>query len=168
LTHALGVAVMAVAALVPGAFTVACSGRWAEAGDSGNDAASDAGLARVSPGDEFLLTYAPTYAAVYDEVLAQSCALAFCHAGQGDYLQITSKGQGYQALVNAPARGPQCTLTGLKRVVPGHPETSLLYLKITNPPCGSKMPLSYGDGGSLDPRQIDQIAQWIEAGALNN
>jgi len=56
----------------------------------------------------------------------------------------------------------------LKRVDPGNPDASLLYLKITNPPCGSKMPLSYGTSGSLDPLQIAQIGAWIEAGAPDN
>jgi hypothetical protein len=112
-------------------------------------------------------TYAPTYCAVYGEVLAQTCALEFCHAGQADYLQITGKDEAYTALVDAQAQGPTCAT--FKRVDPGHPESSLLYLKITSPPCGSKMPLVYaGLSGNLDPRQIDQIGRWIEAGAPNN
>jgi hypothetical protein len=138
-----------------------CSGHG---NGSGQEGAGDAGSAPATDGAP---TYAPTYTAVYGEVLSQSCALAFCHAGQADYLQITSKDEGYRALVNAPAQGPGCA--GLQRVDPGHPETSLLYLKITSPPCGSKMPLLYtGLSGSLDPPQVDQIGQWIEAGALNN
>jgi hypothetical protein len=114
-------------------------------------------------------TYAPTYSAIYCEILSQSCALAFCHAGTGDYLIITDEKQAYGELVNAPAAGPNCSPSDLKRVDPGHPDRSLMYLKITNPPCGAKMPLLYGDvSGSLDPQPIDQIRQWIEAGALNN
>jgi len=119
--------------------------------------------------DEVAPPYAPTYAAIYDQVLLPNCALVFCHAGTGDYLVITNKDDGYAALVNQPAQGPECAPTGLKRVEPGHPEASLFYLKVTNPPCGSKMPLLYADAsGSLDPRQIDQIGQWIDAGAPNN
>ena len=98
-----------------------------------------------------------------------SCALAFCHAGASDYLVITSKEDAYPALVDAVASGAECAPTGLKRVNPEHPETSLLYLKVTDPPCGSKMPILYtGVIGSLDPRQVDQIKQWINSGAPNN
>jgi hypothetical protein len=139
--------------------------------DSGRDvldAARDASPV-VFSGDEFVPTYAPTYSAIYDEVLLRNCALVFCHAGTSDYLVITNKDEGYGALVAAPAQGPTCAPTGLKRVNPGHPESSLMYLKITRPPCGSKMPLVYGSpDGSLDPAQIDQIGQWIDAGAPNN
>ena len=110
----------------------------------------------------------PTYTAVYEQVLEPNCALPFCHAGSGDYLQLASMAVGYASLVDAAAQGPDCAKLGLNRVDPGHPETSLLYLKITNPPCGAKMPRFYGDGGSLEPADIQQIEQWITLGALNN
>ncbi len=119
-------------------------------------------------GDEITHTFAPTYSAVYDEVLSPTCALVFCHGGSGDYLQLASKAIGYASLVDAAAEGPDCGATGLVRVEPGHPERSLLYLKITDPPCGAKMPLLYGYSGSLDPREVEQIRQWIEAGAPND
>jgi hypothetical protein len=126
-------------------------------------------LGELVGGDERVPTYAPTYTAVYEEILTVSCALAFCHAGASDYLVITSKDEAYPALVDAVASGAECAPTGLRRVEPKHPETSLLYLKVTDPPCGSKMPILYtGVIGSLDPRQIDQIKQWINSGAPNN
>jgi len=170
--RAIGAAAAVVAAISPIAI-VCCSG--GAGGDAGVDAAGDARAAEASGGDarvddssaggDGAPTYAPTFSAIYDEILAQSCALAFCHAG-ADFLTITSKDQAYGVLVNAQAKGPQCASSGLKLVDPGHPETSLLYLKVTSPPCGSKMPLLYGDAsGSLDPMQIDQIKTWIEAGA---
>ena len=109
-----------------------------------------------------------TYSAVWDEILNPTCALPFCHAGSGDYLQLSSKAVGYASLVNAPAAGPDCGSTGLLRVDPGHPETSLLYLKITSPPCGSKMPIQYGPPMSLSARQVAQIHDWIAAGAAND
>jgi hypothetical protein len=113
-------------------------------------------------------TYAPTYTAVYCEIVSVTCAVAFCHSGL-EFLTITSKEQGYSALVNAPAMGPACGQSGLKLVDPGHSETSLLYLKITNPPCGARMPLLYGDAsGMLDPLAIEQVRGWIAAGAQND
>jgi hypothetical protein len=163
-----------VATMCPLAF--ACS-----SGGGGVDPSADAGDVRTvkaSAGDaraaqevgdgDGAPTYAPTYSAIYDEVLVTTCAVAFCHSGT-DYMIITGKDQGYTVIVNAPAEGVLCAPTGLKRVDPGHPETSLLYLKVTSPPCGSKMPYLWGDaGGGLDPQSIEQIRQWIAAGALNN
>ena len=111
------------------------------------------------------ITGAPTYDAVYCEILGPSCAFAFCHGGAGDYLQLGTPEVGYGSLVNARAEGPSCAPTGLKRVSPGHPYDSLMFQKITDPPCGSRMPLSYGFGGELTRAQVDQIGQWITCGA---
>jgi hypothetical protein len=113
-------------------------------------------------------TYQPTYSAVWDEILSPRCALPFCHGGSGDYLQLSSKEIGYSSLVGTPAAGPDCGATGLLRVDPGDPDASLLYLKVTSPPCGSKMPIEYGAPEYLDSRQTTQIHDWIGAGAHNN
>jgi hypothetical protein len=111
-------------------------------------------------------SYAPTYDAVWNEVLHYNCATEFCHGGGvADYLELTSEARGYASLVDAMATGPMCAPTGLKRVDPFQPETSLLYLKITSPPCGSKMPIVYGGPSGLAAGDIDQIRQWIACGA---
>jgi hypothetical protein len=130
------------------------------AGDDGGDFASAAG-------DEVIHTYAPTFAAIYDEILQPTCALPFCHAGTGDYLELFSRQGSYAALVGVPAQGP-CASTGLLRVAPGHPASSILYLKVTNPPCGAKMPMLYGNAGTLDAREVAQIEEWIARGALDD
>ncbi len=114
------------------------------------------------------LVRSPTFSAVYQQVLVPNCALPFCHAGTGDYLELADMEIGYASLVNAPAQGPDCAATGLKRVDPFHPETSLLVLKVTVPPCGDKMPRSYGSAMSLDPLAIQQIEKWITLGAKND
>jgi hypothetical protein len=120
--------------------------------------------ARPPPADasDAVATYAPTYHAVWTEVLAPTCAVEFCHAGMGDYMVLTDETEGYAALVNAPAQGPGCT--GYERVVPYVPDASLVYLKVTDPPCGHKMPY-LPDLGSLDDRAIAQLQQWIACGA---
>jgi hypothetical protein len=177
-TQSAGDGVTAAIAALGCVFALGCSSDSpADAGDAGRvgDARHDRGAVQeeaffdpCSVGDG-APTYAPTYTAVYCEILSQSCAVVFCHSSDVDYLVINNKDQGYGALVNAPALGPNCAPTGLKRVDPGHPETSLLFLKVTSPPCGARMPRTYGDAsGMLDPPQIEQIRQWIEAGALNN
>lgn len=121
--------------------------------------------APVDAGDDGAPTYAPTYHAVYIEILSQSCFLGFCHSGQElDYALFDTESHGYQSLVGAPAQGPMCSGTGLERASPGHPDESLLVLKITNPPCGSRMPFGRTP---LTARQIQQIGQWIACGALD-
>ncbi|HEX4337408.1 MAG TPA: hypothetical protein VH062_15940 [Polyangiaceae bacterium] len=122
----------------------------------------DSGRPSVPP---VVHTYAPTYAAIYDEVLKPSCAFEFCHGGSGLFMDLETKALGYSTLVNFKAAGVDCQSTGLFHVLPGKPEQSLLYLKITTPPCGKKMPLMYVTSGMLDPREIEQIRQWILRGA---
>jgi hypothetical protein len=161
---------VAIATLVA---TPACTRGGAESGDgSADDAGIDSfvnpyGGADSAPGDNVVHTYAPTYSAVWNEILLHDCALEFCHGGSADYLQLSSEAIGFQSLVGAPAEGPLCSKTGLLRVDPFHPETSLMYLKITTPPCGSKMPLGYGAPVVLDSRELDQIRAWIACGALD-
>ena len=111
-------------------------------------------------------TYAPTYDAIWREILLPNCAGEFCHGGSGLFLVLESKAAGYKTLVGFPAGGAECKDTGLLHVLPGQPEKSLLYLKITDPPCGQRMPLIYGTtSGRLDAREVDQIREWIERGA---
>jgi hypothetical protein len=112
-------------------------------------------------------TYAPTYSAVYGEILQPSCAWIFCHGAAGTFLDLSAKGAGYASLVDVAASGRACADSGLQRVEPGHPEASLLLLKVTTPPCGDKMPLN-GAAAALDSSEIAQIVAWIEAGAPNN
>jgi hypothetical protein len=107
-------------------------------------------------------SYAPTYDAIWNEILLNNCLL--CHASSADYLVLPSEVAGYRSLVGAQAQGPDCAKTGLLRVEPHHPERSLLYLKVTSPPCGDKMPPLPGNPW-LGVRDVAQIRLWIECGA---
>lgn len=144
-------------------FAVLASGACSPSGASAPD---DAGAGDGGGDDATVADGSPTYQAVYDQILAPNCALPFCHGGAGDYLQLATADVGYTSLVGAPAQGPLCAPTNLERVDPGHPEDSLLFLKITNPPCGVRMPLLYTYSGMLSDPQINQIGQWIACGAL--
>ena len=82
-------------------------------------------------------------------------------------LDMSSQDTAYANLVDVPAAGSECAGKG-RRVTPSNSATSILYLKIspTDPsPCGSKMPLG---GVALPQNEIEQIASWINAGAMNN
>ncbi len=111
-------------------------------------------------------TYAPTFTAVYGEILSPVCAGPFCHGAGNEFLLMSSKGVAYSATVGVISHGPACADSGLTIVTPGDPDASLLYLKVTDPPCGNRMPAAYEP--YLDARQTEQVRQWIATGALNN
>jgi hypothetical protein len=95
----------------------------------------------------------PTYNQDVKPILNSKCV--GCHS------QLSS----YNGVVNGTARGSACQGTqNSNYVVPGDPNSSLIYLKITNPPCGSRMP----PGGSLSQSEIDTIKNWILGGAPEN
>jgi hypothetical protein len=135
-----------------------------------SEPAADAGapddVAVVPTGDEVVHTYAPTFSALWAEVFTPSCAFVFCHGGTDDFLSMATQSVAYEAMVGAISHGPECGSTGLTIVQPGDPDASLLYLKVTSPPCGNKMPAMYGL--VLDDRELAQIKQWITLGAQND
>lgn len=107
---------------------------------------------------------APTFRAVYEEVLvAEGCNTPLCHGGGAGGLAMTSREGAYAALVGAAAAGPFCDSSGLLRVVPGDPAASLLFEKVASrtPRCGDPMPIA----AMLAERQVEQIREWIERGA---
>jgi hypothetical protein len=132
-----------------------CSG-----GGAGGAHDSGAGGGRV---------YSPTFTAIYSDILTPSCAQPFCHLGAANPMPLPDQATAYQQIVNAPATGPYCAGMGI-RVVPSHPETSILYLKVERPApaglCGGSMP---GLGRpALAAADIQQIQQWIAMGAKND
>lgn len=141
-------------------------------GGSGNGGGRGSGGATSNPHvperetsvvDHVDRTYAPIFQAVYDEVLVPSCADLFCHNDGDGYFDALTIDIAYATLVNAKTDSIDCGALGLLRVKPYEPQQSLLYLKLTDPPCGLKMPRTYD--GYIDPRQVEQVRQWIELGA---
>jgi hypothetical protein len=135
--------------------------------------ATEAGTGDVGAGDVGAGTDAPasTFTQVYTMVIAQRCMP--CHTtatGIGvlmGHLDMTSRATALMNLVNVPASGTACTGKGM-RVVPGMPDSSIMYLKISldDPaPCGSKMPLGRDP---LPKAEADMIEGWIVAGAKDN
>ncbi len=89
---------------------------------------------------------APTYNRDVKPILDGKCV--GCHSNLSSY----------SGVVNGVGSG---SCANRKYVIKGEPNSSLIYLKITNPPCGGKMP----QGGSLSQSEIDTIKDWISAGA---
>ena len=149
-----------------GASAAAMGGGGAGTGSPGSAGAGGA-AGSASPGE-------PTWTAVYRDVLqTPGCSGGpTCHASTiAGQLQWSTPAQAYAALVSAPAMGAggagmRCSDTGLLRVAPGDPDASLLVQKLeaATPVCGQHMP----PGGMLRPEQLQQLRQWILAGAKND
>jgi hypothetical protein len=112
-----------------------------------------------------------TFSDVYTQVVAKSCTPCHTAAGQEGIkfgmLDMTSQAAAYSNLVNVAGAGDQCGGKGT-RVVPGKPDSSIFYLKISldDPtPCGAKMPLGMP---AVTQEQADLVESWINAGAPNN
>jgi hypothetical protein len=124
-----------------------------------------------------------SFTAVYEKVIRPTCSSDFCHYnGVGirySALDMSSQVFAYWSLVGQPCMGPSCSEMGM-RVVPGRPEASILYLKVseTMPPCGSQMPAdpvaltamgtSVFSGTALPDDELALIKAWILEGAHDN
>jgi hypothetical protein len=106
-------------------------------------------------------------------ILADSknnCGL--CHKmqtlGGGLVFDPSDKMGTYSALVNIASKGMQGSMcAGKTYVVPGNPDASLVYDKVSKPmpSCGVRMPAS---GVVLEDGEIATIRAWIMAGAPYN
>jgi hypothetical protein len=111
-----------------------------------------------------------TWTEVYTGIIQPTCS--GCHnpgglGGTSGKLDMSSQDTAYANLVNAPASGSACAGKGT-RVTPSNAATSIMYQKVSpaDPaPCGSKMPFG---GAALPQDEVDEIASWINAGAMNN
>lgn len=137
-----------------------CASAGAGAGaDAGSAASADVAACTVEP---HLKTLEVQY-------FANSCALSHCHDTasplQGN-LDL-SMGKSFQSLVNVAAFQANAAKEGKILVVPGHPEESFLYEKLTATTDGVLMP--YGAAAPYDPDcSVAMVKKWIENGALDD
>ena len=152
---------------------VACS-------DDGGDeppAATDAGT------DAAPISTEPTFTRVMAEVITiGKCGGPFCHSSTAAGFSLGSPAEVYAQLIDEPATGALCRPSGAAadaaadagsdagsethlRVIPGDPEASLLYQKLSgSPPCGDMMP----PGQDPDPEKAQLVYDWIAAGAKDD
>jgi hypothetical protein len=105
------------------------------------------------------------------QVFAPSCNFAACHAAEntsGSGLVLAGTGA-FSALVNVQPRQANVRLDGLRLVVPGTPDSSLLWHKVNGfvsghhaHDYGAAMPFV---GQPLPAGQVEFIRQWIAGGA---
>jgi hypothetical protein len=138
------------------------AGAFVDAAKSALDAAKAAAEAAAPA--------APTFSAVYSDIISPICVQCHNPAGIGvsmGHLDMSTKAAAFADLVGVSAAGVACGGMGT-RVVPGNANDSILFKKVDpnqGSPCGSKMPLGLTP---LTVAQADEIENWINAGALNN
>lgn len=114
------------------------------------------------------------FSQVFNEVFG-GCA-GFCHRGSGlGMLSLSLEDDAYSALVDQDARGTElpmgaaraCADSGVKRVVPGNAEASLLYLKLAGRhACGTAMPPPDTGAPAIPGDKLELVKRWIDGGAL--
>lgn len=114
---------------------------------------------------------APTWDAIYADVIVEHCAIEFCHGDPEDMNEADLDLRGIDeafARLDEVTMSEDCGHTALRLVEPGDPESSLLYLKLFRESgedealCGFRMPYS---ADPLPHQWRRAIRDWIEAGA---
>ncbi|MFT3770390.1 MAG: hypothetical protein QM820_33600 [Minicystis sp.] len=103
----------------------------------------------------------PSFAEVYAKIIEPGgCASDYCH-GHGD-LVLHDQATAYASLVGKATTQEGCG--GAVRVVPGAPEGSVFYLKLSEekPACGSRMPIGKEPFGEAE---LSLVRAWIAGGA---
>lgn len=129
-------------------------------------------------------TLNPTFTNVYANVISARCTSCHRPGASGvntGQLDMSTQAGAYANLVGvvsagigAGTSGVTCAVAAVPRVAAGNAAGSLLFSKVNSklpmqspPPCGSPMPLP-ASAAPLTQAQVDLIASWINAGALND
>jgi hypothetical protein len=125
-------------------------------GSTSADAASGDGDGGPGDGDGTPAGCTPELEALRTDIFTPSCTAPGCHAAADAAGGLNLEAADLEAeLVGAPSG----TCDGWVRVIPGAPDESLLYLKISNAaPCGAPMPPPAG----LPNDQSLCVRAWIE------
>lgn len=112
------------------------------------------------------ITIEPTFSSLQANIF-NNCAVPSCHgtAARGGLL-LTST-ESYAQLVNVRSLGDGKNSPPLFRVKPFLPDSSFLYIKITEPGKGQGDRMPQG-GIPLTQTEVNAIRQWILDGAKNN
>jgi hypothetical protein len=142
---------------------LACAVVLAGCGSDGSNPATGAQMSNA-PASKF----SDIYAMAFPDMTNARCD--FCHSmppsdvGNGKLHMGMDPATAYTALVGKVSVSAFCM--GRTLVDPGHPETSLFYLKLSpTPPCGNRMP---NGGKPFTDAQLEMVRSWIAAGAMND
>lgn len=119
-------------------------------------------------GDAGTGTGSSMFSSIYTDILSTKCAGTPCHSGTstgGSFHVGADASKVRSTLIDRAASGSECKSSGMSLVVPGNPDMSLLYRKLTTkPPCGSRMPPT----GALSAQDQERIRKWIADGAADD
>jgi hypothetical protein len=182
-----GVAVAAIAALVDCSSSDTASNMGYSSGSGSGGTTANGGNVGTSGTAGATGNTTASFASIYDSIISVQCLS--CHANSGvgvsvGMLDMSTPQLAYAQLVGASGAGiaaqgtaagasnTTCSsVSGLLRVDPGNAQMSLLWQKVNaklqgaNAPCGNSMPAS---GAALTQAAVDEIAAWIDAGAVDN
>ena len=109
----------------------------------------------------------PNLGAIQREIFNENCNAPSCHgSGMKGGLSLAA-GKSYRQLVGIAGTFDKRNVPAFVRVLPGNPDSSFLYIKITAPDTnqGEVMPKGHD---RLSQNKIDAIRQWILDGARDN
>ncbi len=109
-----------------------------------------------------------TFAAIQKQTIDRTCSIGGCHSGaMPKALLDLSTLKAYSSLMNNPIQNDAGKTRYRALIVPGKPDSSFLYIKITAPKSdeGVLMPERLG---KIPDNEIDAIRRWIEKGAPND
>lgn len=116
----------------------------------------------VAPATE---TIQPTYSSLKQNIFGPGCTTSSCHSFESMRGGLVLVGDtAYSFLVNQDCDNDVAFSKGLKRVKPGYPDSSFLYIKLTGPATGEGDRMPYNNS-SLSPDQINAVRTWIANGA---
>ncbi|HAV22493.1 MAG: hypothetical protein A2X67_02790 [Ignavibacteria bacterium GWA2_55_11] len=109
----------------------------------------------------------PSFASIQRVVFNASCSATSCHGSTAKAGLTLTPGSSYANLVNVTSQNDNAHSPQFKRVLPGSPDSSFLWIKLTNPgpQQGDRMPQV---GNSLPDEYLQAIRTWIVQGAQNN
>jgi hypothetical protein len=106
---------------------------------------------------------APDFESLLEEVLIPSCATAGCHSATTGAAELFLEGERAYTSITAPTcSNAEAAAKEMQRVVPGEPESSFLFIKMTQPGgMGELMP----PAGALSEKDLGRVEDWILGGA---
>jgi hypothetical protein len=121
----------------------------------------------VSPTTQPLPVLSDKFHDIQSRLLTPGCAYSGCHDGQHPpYLSLQSN-VCYDNLLHAKIQNSVADTIYKALVVPGKPDSSFLYIKITDPGAGEgdRMPQRLN---KLQQNELDAVRSWIARGAPND
>ena len=110
---------------------------------------------------------AAKFSSIQGKVFDKSCSAPSCHgSGKKGGLSLT-RDSSFSQLVGAAGILDNKHTPPFLRVRPGSPDSSLLFIKITNPDTSEGEIMPKGSD-KLSQNKIDAIRQWILEGARDN